>query len=255
MRIVDVILRTHSGPNVHGGTRVFKGPKEELILGCMRSLLRTMKNVDATRHSLRLTIIDDHSTESCVTRMKELVATAPFETRFMALETHGVGPSFGASYVYARDNAQDLIYFVEDDYLHAPSALPEMLEAQELFSRNLGGEEVAIFPVDYTTNYDPRIAMPSRLVLGPYRHWHTDHSTTGTFFISHKAFIKNFDHIIKMALYRIDPKIGEYNTINNTWRNGVHLFSPIPSLALHMQDEPIISPFIDWKMWWDDYAG
>ena len=42
-----------------------------------------------------------------------------------------MGAAFGAAYTYAKDAAGEIIYFVEDDYLHAPSALPEMLEAQE----------------------------------------------------------------------------------------------------------------------------
>lgn len=254
MRTVDIILRTHSGPNVHGGTRVFKGTKEELILGCFRSLLRTLKMVDRERYALRLSILDDHSSESCVEALQTLMRGLQFETRFIPLHDRGVGASFGAAYKYARDIAEDIIYFVEDDYLHAPTALPEMLEAQELFSQNLGGQEVGIFPVDYPSNYDPRWMQPSYLVMGPHRHWHTDFSTTGTFLLTKTAFMKHFHHCMRMSLYKIDPEVSEQSSVNYMWREDVKLFSPVPTLALHMQDETIISPYIDWKKWWDEYA-
>lgn len=254
MKVVDIVFRSHSGPNVHGGTRVFKGPKQELILGCLRSLLRSALAVDPRAYTLRLAILDDHSLPSCVHAMKALIGSMPFATRFVPISGYGVGASFGAGFEYGREQLGEIIYFVEDDYLHTVSALSEMLEAQEVFSRRLGGREVAIFPVDYPDNYDPRWMQPSYLVLGPRRHWHTDFSTTGTFMLSRAAFLKNFEHCMGMSRYMIDPGMSEQTSINNIWRNGVQLFSPVPTLAIHMQDGPIISAFTDWKKWWELYA-
>ena len=256
MKTLLVIFRSHSGPNVHAGGRVFEGPKEELIVGCLRSLLRSMRGVDRTRYDVRFAILDDHSEEMCVRRMRDLAARESMVTTFVPLSARGVGPSFGASYAYARDNPSDLIYFVEDDYLHAPSALAEMLEAQEFFSQKLGGTEVAIFPVDYPDKYAPEAMKVSYLLLGPKRHWYLDRSTTGTFLISRTAYLANIDLCMKMGLFRVDPIIHEGNSLNLIWtERGVQLFSPVPTLTIHMQSADLMPPYIDWQSWWKQYAS
>lgn len=255
-KIVQVILRTHSGLNVHGGNRVLDIPKRELIWGCARSLVRTMQEVDSSQYTLRLTILDDHSDEECLKGLVSITKDLPFQTALVSLAVRGVGASFGASYEYARDTAADVVYFVEDDYLHLPSALPEMLEAREAFSKNLGGKEVAIFPVDYPDNYDPRWMKPSYLVMGPKRHWHTDFSTTGTFLISHAAFLLNFELCMRMSRYAIDPEVSEATSLNIIWNErGVQLFSPVPTLAIHMQTQECIPPFTDVYEWWRLYGS
>ncbi len=256
MKKVHVILRTHSGPTVHGGQRVLDIPKSELISGCLRSLLHTLSEVDRTRYTLQLTVLDDHSDGLCIERIHELIQSTSFPATFVPLSVRGVGPSFGASYACARDTEADIVYFVEDDYLHAPSALPEMLEAQEVFSENLGGQEVAIFPVDYPDNYNPRWMKPSYLVMGPRRHWHTDFSTTGTFLISRPAFLKNFDLCMRMSRYMSDPEVTEATSLNIIWQErGVQLFSPVPTLAIHMQTKECVPPFTDVHEWWKQYAS
>lgn len=46
-------------------------------------------------------------------------------------------------------------------------------------------------------------------------------------------------------------EIQEGTTINHIWRWEVKLFTPIPSLALHMGYERQLDPYIDWKKLWD----
>ena len=45
--------------------------------------------------------------------------------------------------------------------------------------------------------------------------------------------------------------IHEGTTINKIWRENVYLFTPIPSVALHMQFKEQIDKFIDWKPLWN----
>ena len=49
--------------------------------------------------------------------------------------------------------------------------------------------------------------------------------------------------------------IHEGNTICEIWKNHALRFSPIPSLALHMQFDTQVDPYIDWQKWWNEYAG
>jgi hypothetical protein len=255
MRSVDIIFKSHSGADVHPGVRVFRGTKTELIHGCLRSLVRAVNNLDLQKYSVTFTVFDDHSTPECVTGIKKIISTLSCETKFIALDSRGVGPSLATTFEYAKNSRGESIYFVEDDYLHTETALLEMLEAQEIFSRNLGGREVAIFPLDYPPNYIPQLMQPSYLVVGPRRHFHTEYCTTGTFLISRKAFLENFDLCIKMGKYKIDPFVDEGSTFNKIWTDrGVTLFSPVPTLAIHMQGNDVMPPFTDWRKWWDSYA-
>ena len=257
MKRVHVILRTHSGPNVHAGERILKIPKRELIWGCLRSLVYSMESVDASKYTMRLTVLDDHSEEVCVQGIARILSRTSISSEFKTISGRGVGAAFGAAYTYARDtDGGEIIYFVEDDYLHSTSALSEMLEAQEVFSKNLGEREVAIFPVDYPDNYDPRWMKPSYLVMGPHRHWHTDFSTTGTFLISRKAFLQNFDLCMGMSRYMMDEGVSEATTVNRIWQErGVQLFSPVPTLAIHMQTAECIPPFTSVEEWWTQYGS
>jgi hypothetical protein len=46
----------------------------------------------------------------------------------------------------------------------------------------------------------------------------------------------------------------EGNTICQIWKNHALRFSPIQSLALHMQFDTQIDPYIDWTTWWGEYT-
>ena len=46
-------------------------------------------------------------------------------------------------------------------------------------------------------------------------------------------------------------KIHEGTTINHIWRNDAKLFTPIPSLALHMGFDEQKDAYLDWKELWD----
>lgn len=255
MKSVDLIVRTRMGENHSEKVPAFTLSREELVLGCLRSLVRTAKNVDSSRFALRLVLLDDHSAYESVRKMRELLTQLPFESKFIPLGMSGVGPSFGSAYTYAKDAGGEFLYFVEDDYLHAPSALPEMLEAQELFSRNLDGKEVAIFPVDHPMRYEPQAMERAHLVVGPHRHWQVQCASTGTFLITKNAFMQNIDQCMKMVSVEARHVPIAYGPLNSIWRSGVTLFAPAPTLVLHMRDETTLSPFVDWKQWWNAYAN
>ena len=49
-------------------------------------------------------------------------------------------------------NCEDLVYFVEDDYIHKPDAIEEMIYAYERISTQLG-TELIMCPADYPYLY------------------------------------------------------------------------------------------------------
>lgn len=248
---LKVILRTCSGPNVHKGERFVAVSKEDLLYVCVASLVRSLAE-SASSADLSLAVIDDHSSGSCVQKIKSLLAACPFRTELISLEETGNPTSLRASYGYARNFAEQAIYFVEDDYLHSPSAISEMIASYEDFSGNLGGVPVAIAPSDDPGYYLPNEIAPSRVVIGRRRHWRTSRSTTGTFMTSKEVLTGYWEIFSMFARYGEYPGVTERNTINKIWENAVTLFSPIPSLAAHMQFSENIPPFFDWKRLWND---
>ncbi len=243
---VDVILRTCDRRSVHMGTRFVGASKSEIILRCTRSLIESMNECDA---DLSLQVIDDHSSPQTLEELQNILARSRHPASLEALEETGANASAIRANTLAL-GSRDLVYFVEDDYLHYPEALSEMCDAYVLFKERLGGTEVALVPCDDPLNY--RRMETCRVVAGPRRAWRTNVHSTSTMFLSAQT-VKKFRHIFERfnsnAMER--DLVTEEETINTIWREGgVTLFSPMPSLAFHLQDTPPL--FEDWQALWEE---
>jgi hypothetical protein len=224
--------------------------KSEIILTCLNSLMASLNDAKGRLPQLEASIhvIDDHSDETCVRGILHLLNTCPFETSMQRLDTKtGNGASLAATYDYARKEARDLIYFVEDDYLHSPSALFELLDAHARLNARFS-QSVILFPCDYPDRYaEP---YPTLITLGCARYWRSVLHTTGTLFVARETLEKYWEVFLRFAQYGIDPGVNEDNTINRIYRE-TPCFSPIPSLTVHMASPESMSPFIDWKAGWE----
>lgn len=243
--MLDIIYRSCSRKEsqVHGGTeRIFNKP--ELTITCLKSIVNSAKNLDIP---YKIAIVDDHSDLKSIAQMSCLISD--IDHFFLSMEETGNGDSLKACFKYADDNCNDLIYFVEDDYLHEPEALPLMVEAYYNFKSNLGGKEAAIFPLDCNDRYKPDWMEPCYLVPGKDRYWRTINHTTCTFLIHKNIFDRFRSNFSQLTLYGIDPNIHECNTINRIWTaiQGAVCFSPILSLAYHIQLESHLPLYTDWK--------
>ncbi len=250
---LDIILRTHSTSNVHTFEERFAGaPKAEIMLRCARSLVAS---ANAAAGDIRLWAVDDHSDQEPLAELNDILSRSKHPAKIASLAEGGVQKSALAHFKAGKDAGREIVYFVEDDYLHAPGAIQEMLDAYRLFKTNLGGREVALHPWDDPNNYRQYQAEPCRVVYGPRRHWRTNTHTTNTCMLSHALLKQEWARFERLAtLYGIDHSVAEENTINAIWREQAVLFSPIPSLALHMQFEQHRDPYIDWRAWWDAAA-
>jgi glycosyltransferase involved in cell wall biosynthesis len=251
---LDIHLQTHSDISVHGADRYVGAPKDEVMLRCTRSLVTSINQADG---DIILRVFDDHSSSETITTLRRILGTCKYAVEFVALEDRGYNASCLASFSRARDNARELIYFVEDDYLHAPSAIQEMLEAHALFKDRLGGQEVALHPYDDPKNYWSEIFSQEhcRVMCGTRRHWRTNTHTTNTCWLENGTLNRNWELFERLALYSSTPygnahHIFEASTINKIWREQVLLFTPIPSLALHLQYDEHKDPYLDWEEWW-----
>ncbi len=248
---LDVILRTHASGNFRDGMpRVTDAwGKEELTIRSLRSIVYALLRLERRNDvSITLSVLDDHSNEAALARMQKLLNLCPFKTELVSLEERGNGPSFKACLERGR-LSEGLIYFVEDDYIHEATAIEEMWDAYHLFSKNIGRKQVAIFPVDYSDFYLPKEIIQTRVVAGAKRHWRVSYSTTNTFLIPQQVLIDHYARFLKNT-----ETLNEENSFNPVWRGPTTLFSPIPTLAIHMNDEDLMPPFSNWQQLWNSLA-
>jgi len=171
------------------------------------------------------------------------------------LDVYGNNDSYLYQLELAKNSDADIVYLIEDDYLHFESAIFEMIEEYINFS-NLTKQDIAIYPYDDPLNYTDKFLDESRIVLGSKRHWRTNKYSTGSFMVKPAIIRRHFDIYYKFCKLYMTPfgdalNIHEGTTINKIWRENVYLFTPIPSLALHMQYEDQKDKFIDWKELWN----
>jgi len=258
---LDIVFRSCSRSDQK---RYIDVPKSELLLGCLNSLMRSAKLAVShdPRLSIRLHVLDDHSDPATVERIKALLRTpllwrlsqklarsARFETVFIPLDDTGQSASMLLSCDYAKRNCSELIYFVEDDYLHAKSAVEEMLEARALFSANTG-RDVIISPCDHSVEYRGELIVPTRVVLGSRRHWRVARGTTSTYLISRDMLLKYWGIYTKHATYPQHAEVCEDNTINLIYQIEP-CFSPVPSLSAHVSHPSLQPLYVDWQAWWE----
>ena len=145
-------------------------------------------------------------------------------------------------------NCEDLIYFVEDDYIHKSESLAEMLFAYEKFS-SIYKKEIFLLSTDYPYLY--KKLDSSSILIGENIHWRTVKESLLTFMTSKNMIEKYFEKLIDMA-----------TTESNPFEKNLHeiyekelCFSPIPSLSLHCTNINSVfgvSPNINLKKFWDD---
>ena len=242
-----IVLRTCTTVNMvndTGAGRYIKVPKHQLVLRCVSSLVNSINQVQG--HDVELLVLDDHSTAEAVADIKTILSNCKFSATFIPVEDGtGNGHTIGKVYEYVAAHAKDLWYHVEDDYLHYPEAIHDMIDTVDKFEPMLN-RMIAINPHDDVWRYTQQI-YESHLFHGPYRHYRTVKHTTFTCFASKSLFDKyrnHFDDVATLTKQRADWV--ENKSINLVWtKDDVVLLSPIPGLAFHIMDESGKDPYID----------
>ena len=152
------------------------------------------------------------------------------------------------SLLYAKNKCKDLVYFVEDDYLHLQESIKEMIFSYERISSQLN-KELILCPTDYPYLYTK--LEPSNIFLGSSKHWRTVNETLCTFLTSKNIIEKYWDKFISMSEFEHYPFEKPLHEIYKE----EYCLTPIPSLALHCTNINSIfglSPNIDWQKVWED---
>jgi len=151
------------------------------------------------------------------------------------------------SLAIAKDQSNDLVYFVEDDYIHLKETFNEMIFAYERISSQLN-KELILCPTDYPYLYTK--TDPSTIFLGANKHWRRIEETLCTFCTSKILINKYWDKFVSMCQFEHYPFEEPLHEIYKS----EYCLSPIPSLAIHCTNVNSIfglSPNVDWKEIWE----
>ena len=152
------------------------------------------------------------------------------------------------SLLISKDQCEDLIYFVEDDYIHHNNFIEEMILTYERISSQTK-KELILCPADYPYLYTD--IDQSSIFLGSTVHWRTVNETLCTFLTSKVIIEKYWDKLISMCEFEHYPFEQPLHDIYKL----EYCLSPIPSLAFHCTNINSIfglSPNVDWKKAWDN---
>ena len=156
--------------------------------------------------------------------------------------------NFYNSLLIAKNEEADLLYFVEDDYLHTLNSITEMIFSYEKFY-SLFNNEIILLPSDYPYLYSKDEL--TKIYLGEKNHWRLVSESLVTFMLNKTLINKYFEDLEKMGKVWEDPW---EKPLHNIYKSHPCL-SPIPSLAIHCTNINSVfglSPFIDIKKLWEN---
>lgn len=253
---VIVVLRTCA--RVHALTprpRMAGLQKPEVVLRCLRSLLRSIELMPGHQDRVSIHVVDDASDSDCVDSWKREVESRAIEAQWSHIDSRSGDSSFGTAAEVARQSGSEACLFLEDDYLHFPESVPCMLHAYgELRGRAHDGH-IALTPYDCPDRY-LRTPYPSTIHHSAGRYWRTVRHTTGTFLVSRVVLERFWDVYQRFGDYVRDPTVCEESTINTVYAH-IPCFAAVPTLAIHLQYEetvPLLLPSGGWKALWDEMA-
>ena len=244
--------------------RLFEKPKIEYSVRSIKSLIKSI-NFCKTKYpnlKIKTLIIDDNSNNENLNQIERIVENEDFEIISLdhkkfetkikkqnSKETYSNLASLFQSFEIGKDRGDDLIFFVEDDYLHFEPMLEEMVASYERISSQIG-RDIFMCPSDYPYLYMTN--EKTNILIGNKRHWRTVNKTLCTFMTSKNLLDKYWDNFKKTCQDRHDP-FEKY--INEIYEKEICI-SPIKSLSLHLTNVNSsygLSPFIDFKKLWDQY--
>ena len=241
--------------------RLFERPKIDYTTRSIKSLINSIKLCQNKYPNLKFkTIILDSSKNKKLDKIKEIIKdtqieiisleTKKFENKVKKQKTQETFTNLASllqCFEIGKDIGEDLIFFVEDDYLHFETMLVEMISTYERVSSQIG-KDIFMCPSDYPFLYMNN--EKTNVLIGDKRHWRTINKTLCTFLTSKKLLDLYWHNFSKNCEDRHDP-FEKY--INEIYKNEFCI-SPLKSLSVHLTNINSsygLSPFIDYKKLWD----
>ncbi len=265
IKSILIVLRMNTEVEIwdQSKKRLFEQPKIEYSYRSIKSLIKSISFCQDKYPKIKIKtiIIDDNSKDENLDRIKKLIDNKKIELislnhdKYKTLikdqkseETFSNLASLMKSFEIGKDHGEDLIFFVEDDYLHFEPMLEEMIASYERVASQVK-KDIFMCPSDYPYLYMSN--EKTNILIGNKRHWRTINKTLCTFMTSKNLLNKYWENFEKTCQDRNDP-FEKY--INEIYQKELCI-SPLKSLSLHLTNVNSsygLAPFIDYKKLWDE---
>tara|TARA_B100000029_G_scaffold498945_1_gene568591 strand:- start:261 stop:1253 length:993 start_codon:yes stop_codon:yes gene_type:complete len=262
-----ILFRTNTDIEIwdQNRKRLFEYPKIEYALRSLFSLIKSIKYllIKYPNIEVKLKIIDDNSSQENLNKINGILAKSNLDFEIInhnnnehnnvikkqkSKETFANLSSLLKCFEIGKKEGKDLVFFVEDDYLHFETALEEIISTYERISSQTN-KDLFICPSDYPFFYMNN--EKTSLLIGSKRHWRTINKSLCSFLTSHKFIDKYWDNFYNNCLDRHDP-FEKY--LNELYFKEICI-SPVKSLSVHfanINSSYGLSPYIDYKSLWDE---
>ena len=267
---LDIIIRTCTSVDMltQNKKRLFEKEKIEYTLRTIRSILNSLKDPQLKNLNINFRVIDHNSSNENLLSIKNTfekfgkkyslinLDVSKFNNGIEKINQRGKEvtdnqksnmANIHQSLIEAK-KCKDLIYFVEDDYIHKKESFKEMIFTYERIASQLN-KEIIMCPADYPYLYTKSDATQN--FLGQNYHWRKVNETLCTFLTSRKIVEKHWNKFISMCEKEHAPF---EKPLHDIYEKELCI-SPIPSLAIHFTNINSIfglSPNVDWKKIWDE---
>jgi hypothetical protein len=264
---VLIVFRTNTDVEIwdQNKKRLFEEPKIEYSLRALNSLIRSV-NYSKTKYTnikFKIIIVDDKSKEKNLNKLIKLIDLSGLDISIVPLnhekykdtikqqnndQTFSNLASLLQSFELGKEHGKDLVFFVEDDYLHFVPMMEEMIASFERIA-SLIKKDIFMCPADYPYLYINN--EKTNILIGNKRHWRTINQTLCTFMTTKSLLDKYWDDFKNTCLDRNDP----FEKYLNEIYKSEFCVSPLKSLSLHLTNVNSsygLSPFIDYKKLWEE---
>ena len=267
VKSILIIFRTNTDVEIwdQNKKRLFEQSKVEYSLRALNSLIRSINFSKKKYQNIKFKtiIVDDKSKEKNLDKIKKLIVTSGLDITITSLnhnkykniikqqkndQTFSNLASLLQSFELGKEHGDDLVFFVEDDYLHFMTMMEEMIASYERIASQVN-KDIFMCPADYPYLYMSN--KKTNILIGNKRHWRTINQTLCTFMTTKALLDKYWNNFYNTCLDRNEP----FEKLLNEIYINEFCISPIKSLSLHLTNVNSsygLSPFIDYKKLWEE---
>ena len=272
VKSLDIIIKTCTTINLvtQNKKRIFEKEKSEYSFRSINSIINSLKfnENNLKKIKIKIYIIDHNSRKEDLLKIESNLKKTNIEFEILNLDLkkfneiktlnkdnptieknmRSTMASIRASFDLAKRKSSDLVYFVEDDYIHKKESIFEMISTYEKIASEQN-RELFICPADYPYLY--KKLDNAQILIGNKFHWRTVNESLLTFLTSKSLIEKYWNNLVLMSENEHVP----FETPLHSIYEKEICISPIPSLAMHCTNINSVfglSPNIDWIKLWDE---
>ena len=272
VKSLDIIIKTCTSINLvtQNKKRIFEKEKSEYTFRSINSIINSLKfnENNLKKIKIKIYIIDHNSKKEDLLKIESNLKKNNIEFEILNLDLEKFNEiktlnknnptieknmrstmaSIRASFDLAKRKSSDLVYFVEDDYIHKKESIFEMVSAYEKISSEQG-KELFICPADYPYLY--KKFDNSQILIGNKYHWRTVNESLLTFLTSKSLIEKYWNNLILMSE---NEHVPFEIPLHSIYEKEICI-SPIPSLVMHCTNINSVfglPPNIDWVKLWNE---